>query len=68
MIKKTKQYDFINKRNTFFSDSDLGISVNITLLLFYMYKFLPQHKLKSPDLTVGLLALMHLEMLILWDS
>uniref|UniRef100_A0A8D2CZJ0 Vomeronasal type-1 receptor n=1 Tax=Sciurus vulgaris TaxID=55149 RepID=A0A8D2CZJ0_SCIVU len=65
MVKKINQlYNFIIIRNTFFSEVGLVISTNTNLLLFHKFTFLPQHRFKPTDLTIGLLALIHLEILI----
>ncbi|XP_047390895.1 vomeronasal type-1 receptor 90-like [Sciurus carolinensis] len=65
-MKRTKQlYDFISIRNAFFSEVGIGISANTILLLFHIFTFLLQHRFKPIDLIIGLLALIHLGMLII---
>ncbi|MBZ3874388.1 Vomeronasal type-1 receptor 90 [Sciurus carolinensis] len=65
-MKKTNQlYDLISMRNALFSEVVIGISANTVLLLFHIFRFLLQHKLKPTDLIIGLLALMHIGMLII---
>ncbi|XP_047390899.1 vomeronasal type-1 receptor 90-like [Sciurus carolinensis] len=58
-------YDFTGIRNALFSEVGIGISANTILLLFHIFTFLLQHKLKPTDLIIGLLALIHIGMLII---
>ncbi|XP_046314101.1 vomeronasal type-1 receptor 90-like [Marmota monax] len=58
-----KLYDYIGIRNAFFSEVGLGISANSILLLFHIFTFLLQHRLKPTDLIIGLLALVHIGMM-----
>ncbi|XP_047390934.1 vomeronasal type-1 receptor 90-like [Sciurus carolinensis] len=58
-------YDFISMRYAFFSEVGIGISANTILLLFHIFTFLLQHRLKSTNLITCLLALIHLGMLII---
>ncbi|XP_060239385.1 vomeronasal type-1 receptor A11-like, partial [Meriones unguiculatus] len=51
-------------RNTFFSEIGIGISANSFLLLFYILKFIPGHRPRPTDVLIGLLALIHLLMLM----
>uniref|UniRef100_A0A8D2DHT7 Vomeronasal type-1 receptor n=1 Tax=Sciurus vulgaris TaxID=55149 RepID=A0A8D2DHT7_SCIVU len=55
--------DFL--RHAFFSEVGIGISANTILLLFHIFMFLLQHKLKPTDLIIGLLTLIHLGLLII---
>ncbi|XP_047390888.1 vomeronasal type-1 receptor 90-like [Sciurus carolinensis] len=65
-MKKTNQlYDYISIRNAFFSEVGIGISANTILLLFHIFMFLLQHKLTPTDWIIGLLALIHLGLLII---
>uniref|UniRef100_A0A8D2DIQ0 Vomeronasal type-1 receptor n=1 Tax=Sciurus vulgaris TaxID=55149 RepID=A0A8D2DIQ0_SCIVU len=65
-MKNTNQlYDFTGIRNALFSEVGIGISANTILLLFHIFTFLLQHKLKPTDLIIGVLALIHLGMLII---
>ncbi|XP_047390932.1 vomeronasal type-1 receptor 90-like [Sciurus carolinensis] len=65
-MKKTNQlYDLISMRNALFSEVVIGVSANIILLLFHIFRFLLQHKLKPTDLIIGLLALIHIGLLII---
>uniref|UniRef100_A0A8D2D1A1 Vomeronasal type-1 receptor n=1 Tax=Sciurus vulgaris TaxID=55149 RepID=A0A8D2D1A1_SCIVU len=65
-MKNTNQlYDFTGIRNALFSEVGSGISANTILLLFHIFTFLLQHKLKPTDLIIGVLALIHLGMLII---
>ncbi|XP_052577314.1 vomeronasal type-1 receptor 94-like [Peromyscus californicus insignis] len=52
-------------RNTFFSEIGIGISVNSILLLFHILKFTSGYRSKPTDLPIGLLALIHLLMLLI---
>ncbi|MBZ3883123.1 Vomeronasal type-1 receptor 90 [Sciurus carolinensis] len=65
MKKKNQLYDYISIRNVFFSEVGIGISVNTFLLLFHIFRFLLQQKLKPTNLIIGLLALIHIGMLII---
>ncbi|XP_060239379.1 vomeronasal type-1 receptor 45-like, partial [Meriones unguiculatus] len=51
-------------RNTFFSEIGIGIAANSFLLLFYILKFIPGHRPRPTDVLIGLLALIHLLMLM----
>ncbi|XP_034368479.1 vomeronasal type-1 receptor 45-like [Arvicanthis niloticus] len=53
-----------NIGNTFFSEVGIGISANIILLLFYIFKFISGHRSRLTDLPIGLLSLIHLLMLL----
>ncbi|XP_047390930.1 vomeronasal type-1 receptor 90-like [Sciurus carolinensis] len=59
---------FISIRNALFSEVGIGISANTILLLFHIFTFLLQHRIKPTDLIIGLLALIHLGMLIIMGS
>ncbi|XP_059112781.1 vomeronasal type-1 receptor 94-like [Peromyscus eremicus] len=52
-------------RNTFFSEIGIGISANSILLLFHVLKFTSGYRSKPTDLPIGLLALIHLLMLLI---
>ncbi|XP_042536018.1 vomeronasal type-1 receptor 94-like [Dipodomys spectabilis] len=64
MSKNNRMHRNINIRNTFFSEVGFGISANVILLLFHFFIFVLRLKPKSTDLPIGLLALVHLAMLI----
>ncbi|MBZ3879185.1 Vomeronasal type-1 receptor 90 [Sciurus carolinensis] len=65
-MKKTNQlYDLISMRNALFSEVVIGISANIIFLLFHIFRFFLQHKFKPTDLIIGLLALIHIGLLII---
>lgn len=51
------------KTHFFFSELGFGISFNSILLLFHILKFLLEHRPRTTDLFIGLLALIHLGML-----
>ncbi|MBZ3873050.1 Vomeronasal type-1 receptor 90 [Sciurus carolinensis] len=65
MKKNNQLYDYSSVRNAFFSEVGIGISANTILLLFHIFTFLLQHRLKPIDLIIGLLALIHLGMMII---
>ncbi|MBZ3873010.1 Vomeronasal type-1 receptor 90 [Sciurus carolinensis] len=65
MKNTNKLYDFTGIRSAFFSEVGFGISANTILLLFHIFTFLLQHKVKPTDLIIGVLALIHLGMLII---
>ncbi|MBZ3884341.1 Vomeronasal type-1 receptor 90 [Sciurus carolinensis] len=65
-MKKTNQlYDLISMRNALFYEVVIGISANTVLLLFHIFSFFLQHKLKPTDLIIVLLALTHIGLLII---
>ncbi|CAO2605866.1 Vomeronasal type-1 receptor 90 [Lemmus lemmus] len=49
----------------FFSELGFGISFNSILLLFHILEFLLEHRNRATDLFIGLLALIHLGMLMI---
>ncbi|XP_055460862.1 LOW QUALITY PROTEIN: vomeronasal type-1 receptor A11-like [Psammomys obesus] len=51
-------------RNTFFSEIGIGISANSFLLLFYILKFIRGHRPRPTDVLIGLMAIIHLLMLM----
>uniref|UniRef100_A0A8C9PE86 Vomeronasal type-1 receptor n=1 Tax=Spermophilus dauricus TaxID=99837 RepID=A0A8C9PE86_SPEDA len=65
MEKNYQLYNYVGIRSAFFSEVGLGISGNTILLLFHIFTFLLQHRLKPIDLIIGLLALIHLGMMII---
>ncbi|KAL1790946.1 vomeronasal type 1 receptor A1, partial [Sigmodon hispidus] len=68
MDRNSRVHANSNLRNTFFSEIGIGISANSILLLFYILKFNCGHRPKPTDLTIGLLALIHLLMLLTVES
>ncbi|XP_052028572.1 vomeronasal type-1 receptor 52-like [Apodemus sylvaticus] len=52
-------------RNAFFSEIGIGISANSCLLLFHTFMFIRGHRPRLTDLPTGLMALIHLVMLLL---
>ncbi|CAO2605931.1 Vomeronasal type-1 receptor 94 [Lemmus lemmus] len=52
-------------RDTLFSEIGIGISANSILLHFHILKFFCGHRPKPTDLPIGLLALIHLLMLLI---
>ncbi|XP_031236777.1 vomeronasal type-1 receptor 52 [Mastomys coucha] len=65
MNKDHALYCSVYIRNGFFSEIGLGISANSCLLLFHTFMFIRGHKPRLTDLPIGLVALIHLVMLIL---
>ncbi|XP_077883951.1 vomeronasal type-1 receptor 90 [Ictidomys tridecemlineatus] len=65
MDKNYQLHNYVGIRSAFFSEVGLGISGNTILLLFHIFTFLLQHRLKPIDLIIGLLALIHLGMMII---
>ncbi|XP_042126497.2 vomeronasal type-1 receptor 94-like [Peromyscus maniculatus bairdii] len=64
MTENHKLHTYSHLRNTFFSEIGIGISANSILLLFHILKFTSGHRPKPTDLPIGLLALIHLMMLL----
>ncbi|KAM4821084.1 vomeronasal type-1 receptor 48-like [Thomomys bottae] len=64
MSKNSRVYREVNVRNIFYFEVGIGISANVTLLLFHFIIFALGHKPKPTDLPVVLMALIHLAMLI----
>ncbi|XP_047390933.1 vomeronasal type-1 receptor 90-like [Sciurus carolinensis] len=60
-----KLHEFTCIRKALFLEVGLGISANAILLLFHIFKFFLQHRLKPTDLIICLLTLIHLGMLII---
>ncbi|XP_032761208.1 vomeronasal type-1 receptor 95 [Rattus rattus] len=52
-------------RIAFFSEIGIGISANSCLLLFHTFMFIRGHRPRLTDLPIGLMALIHLVMLLL---
>ncbi|KAL1790241.1 vomeronasal type 1 receptor A1, partial [Sigmodon hispidus] len=65
MNRNSRLHTNSNLRNTFFCEIVIGILANSTLLLFHILKFICGHRSKPTDLTIGLLALIHLIMLLI---
>ncbi|XP_062055911.1 vomeronasal type-1 receptor 90-like [Lepus europaeus] len=65
MNKNNKLSSVINIRYIFFSEVSVGMSANAFLLLFYLFQFFYKHRPKSTDLPIGLLAPVHLTMLLI---
>ncbi|XP_062055902.1 vomeronasal type-1 receptor 48-like [Lepus europaeus] len=64
-MNKNKQHHASDIRYTLFSEVVIGVSANTMLLLFHILTFFLQHRPKPLDLTIGLLALIHLVMLLI---
>ncbi|XP_034349362.1 vomeronasal type-1 receptor 52-like [Arvicanthis niloticus] len=65
MNKDHTRYCSAYIRNAFFSEIGIGISANSCLLLFHTFMFLHGHRPRLTDLPIGLMALIHLVMLLL---
>ncbi|KAL1764998.1 vomeronasal type 1 receptor A1, partial [Sigmodon hispidus] len=65
MDRNSRLHTNSNLRSTFFSEIGIGISANSILLLFHIFKFFSGHRPKPTDLPIGLLALIHLLMLLI---
>ncbi|XP_007609394.1 vomeronasal type-1 receptor 94-like [Cricetulus griseus] len=64
MHKNGRPYTNSHLTNIFFSEAGIGILANSILLLFHILKFICGHRPKPTDLPIGLLALIHLLMLL----
>ncbi|XP_041498402.1 vomeronasal type-1 receptor 94-like [Microtus oregoni] len=64
MNENSRLHASSNLRNTLLSEIGIGISANSILLLFHILKFFGGHRPKPTDLPIGLLALIHLLMLL----
>ncbi|XP_060239386.1 vomeronasal type-1 receptor 45-like, partial [Meriones unguiculatus] len=64
MYQNSKLSTNNNLRNTFFSEIGIGISANSFLFLFYIFKFIRGHRPRPTDVLIGLLAIIHLLMLM----
>ncbi|MBZ3884881.1 Vomeronasal type-1 receptor 90 [Sciurus carolinensis] len=65
MGKHNKLNGIIHIRIAFYSEVGIGISANTILLLFHLFKFLFDNGIKNTDVIIGLLALIHLLMLLI---
>ncbi|XP_034349367.1 vomeronasal type-1 receptor 52-like [Arvicanthis niloticus] len=65
MNKDHTRYCSAYIRNAFFSEIGIGISANSCLLLFHTFMFIRKHRPRLTDLPIGLMALIHLVMLLL---
>ncbi|MBZ3883317.1 Vomeronasal type-1 receptor A8 [Sciurus carolinensis] len=65
MGKCNKLNGTIHIRNAFYSEVGIGISTNTILFLFCLIKFLFDNRIKNTDMIIGLLALIHLLMLLI---
>lgn len=63
MRRINRIYGAVDIQNTFFSEVGLRISFNSILLLFHILEFLLEHRPRTTDLLISLLALTHLGML-----
>ncbi|XP_032761166.1 vomeronasal type-1 receptor 98 [Rattus rattus] len=65
MNKDTTMYCSAYIRDVFFCEIGVGISANSCLLLFHIFMFIRGHRPRLTDLPIGLVALIHLLMLLL---
>ncbi|NP_001160701.1 vomeronasal 1 receptor oryCunV1R1540 [Oryctolagus cuniculus] len=65
MYKNYKIYESNEMRFIYYTEISIGISANAFLLLFHVLNYFLQHRPKPIDMTVGLLALIHLVMLMI---
>ncbi|MBZ3887441.1 Vomeronasal type-1 receptor 94 [Sciurus carolinensis] len=65
MSKNNKLYSNTHIRNTVYTELGIGILANIILLLFHVSLLITGPRTKSTDLPIGLLALIHLVMLLI---
>ncbi|XP_047390919.1 vomeronasal type-1 receptor 90-like [Sciurus carolinensis] len=65
MGKYNKLNGIFHIRNTFYSEVGIGILANTILFLFHLIKFLFDNRIKKTDTIIGLLALIHLLMLLI---
>ncbi|XP_075837981.1 LOW QUALITY PROTEIN: vomeronasal type-1 receptor 90-like [Microtus pennsylvanicus] len=63
MRRINTHHGVVNIQTHFFSELGFGISFNSILLLFHILEFLLEHRPRTTDLFIGLLALIHLGML-----
>ncbi|KAH0517504.1 Vomeronasal type-1 receptor 94 [Microtus ochrogaster] len=64
MNENSRLHTSSNLRNILLSEIGIGISANSILLLFHILKFFGGHRPNPTDLPIGLLALIHLLMLL----
>ncbi|XP_051010635.1 LOW QUALITY PROTEIN: vomeronasal type-1 receptor 94-like [Acomys russatus] len=64
MNKNSRLHTNSNIKNIVFFEIGIGISANSFLLLIHILKFIHGHRPKPTDLSIGLLALIHLLMLV----
>ncbi|XP_023564403.1 vomeronasal type-1 receptor 45-like [Octodon degus] len=64
-MNKIKLSSFTYLRNVFYLEVTIGVIANTALLLCQVLTFLLEHNLKPVDQTIGLLALIHIVMLII---
>ncbi|XP_006995813.3 vomeronasal type-1 receptor 94-like [Peromyscus maniculatus bairdii] len=65
MNKNHEHHTNSHLRNTYFFEIGIGISANSILLLVHILKFTSGHRPKPTDLPIGLLAIIHLLMLLI---
>nr|XP_027787586.1 vomeronasal type-1 receptor 94-like [Marmota flaviventris] len=65
MGKAHKLYSNIHIRNTVYTEIGIGVMANALLLLVHVSLHITRHRPKPTDLPIGLLALIHLSMLLI---
>ncbi|XP_046321707.1 vomeronasal type-1 receptor 94-like [Marmota monax] len=65
MGKAHKLYSNIHIRNTVYTEIGIGVIANALLLLVHVSLHITRHRPKPTDLAIGLLALIHLSMLLI---
>ncbi|NP_001160710.1 vomeronasal 1 receptor oryCunV1R1551 [Oryctolagus cuniculus] len=65
MNKYNKIYESNEMRFIYYTEISIGVPANAFLLLFHVLNYFLQHRLKPTDMTIGLLALIHLVMLMI---
>ncbi|NP_001160752.1 vomeronasal 1 receptor oryCunV1R1593 [Oryctolagus cuniculus] len=65
MNKNYKIHKSNEMRFIYYAEISIGVSANAFLLLFHVLNYFLQHRQKPIDMTIGLLALIHLVMLMI---
>uniref|UniRef100_A0A5F9CSN3 Vomeronasal type-1 receptor n=2 Tax=Oryctolagus cuniculus TaxID=9986 RepID=A0A5F9CSN3_RABIT len=65
MNNYNKIYESNEMRFIYYTEISIGVSANAFLLLFHVLNYFLQHRPKPVDMTIGLLALIHLVMLMI---
>ncbi|NP_001160736.1 vomeronasal 1 receptor oryCunV1R1577 [Oryctolagus cuniculus] len=65
MNKNYEIYESNEMKFIYYTEISIGVSANTFLLLFHVLNYFLQHRPKPIDLTIGLLALIHLVMLMI---
>ncbi|NP_001160761.1 vomeronasal 1 receptor oryCunV1R1602 [Oryctolagus cuniculus] len=65
MNKNSEIYESNEMKFIYYTEISIGVSANAFLLLFHVLNYFLQHRPKPIDMTIGLLALIHLVMLMI---